>query len=75
MMGADFRRQVRERRVDMRLQRLFSALDPGEFERTQTRCDTLSHLAVLDHGKLHGRAADVAHEPVRIGPAEQNSLR
>jgi len=61
--------------ADMRLPPLPPAGQIGELERPQLGGEALAHAAVRDLGEFHGRAADVADEPVGPRPAEQHPLR
>jgi hypothetical protein len=69
-------RPVPHARLDMRAHGLLAALQPHQLKRPEVRGPAQTHLAPAQKlGQFHRRPADVAHQPLRPGPAQQHALR
>ena len=61
--------------LDDRAALLGAPLDLLQAEGAERRGHPPTHLAAADAGEFHRRAADVAHDPLGVGPAQQHALR
>ena len=71
---AQFLTHPRDGVADLRLAGFLAALEVTQFQRAERGRHALAHRATVDFGQFHGRAADIADQAIRAGPAQQYAL-